>query len=286
MIALSSGPIQARGTERCADELLNELFKSHFTGNPHPALLGNVTFPLCELYFNQASISAPEALPQIHTVLTKFKPSEQWFAAGDLSAWVAELAEPIGGVNYGLTDSVGGCIEEAVAGKLCRRFPGEDIRWRYDSQQDALLEEILSGGQWTALRSFPGANAIEWIKTAPNVFEERITSPDGAWQTLRQILTASLWDGSKKLVTAEALFSIFVRVRAEGAKANSADMSCRAVADNVKELFERTGVRTELAAKGMRHARIIAGPTPLESKGLKVRHLVLEAKMRYFLPVL
>jgi hypothetical protein len=290
---LASDPIAARNTERRADELLNELFKTYFTGQPHQTHLGDVTFPKCELYFNQASVRPPLGdgqtdnrqsgtgpVPQIHTVLTHIKKTEQWFACGNLSDWLpGSESSPFSGIDYGATPD--GYIEEAVAGKLARKIRGTAIQWRQSG--DTLVEEAQVNGQWATVRSFPGATSLRWQKTSPTTFDEQILL-DSQWTSVRQVLTVSLWDGSKKLVTADALFSVFVRVRNSAQLGNQSDMLCRSVADNVKELFDREEVRAALAGKGMRHARIIAGPTPLEGGGMHVRHLVIETKLRYYLP--
>lgn len=289
---LASDPIAARNTERRADELLNELFKTYFTGQPHQTHLGDITFPKCELYFNQVFVRPPLDMDptssnsqcgshtQIHTVLTHIKKTEQWFASGNLSDWLpGSESSPFSGIDYGVTPD--GYIEEAVAGKLARKIRGTALQSCQSG--DSLVEEALVDGQWTTVRSFPGATALRWQKPAPTIFEEQIMV-DSVWVPIRQVLSVALWDGSKKLVTADALFSVFVRVRNQAQLGNQSDMLCRSVADNVKELFDRDEVRAALAGKGMRHARIISGPTPLEGGGMHVRHLVIETKLRYYLP--
>ena len=78
MIPLTKDPVSARQTERKAQELLNEFLKDFFTGAPHASLLGAVTFPLCDFFFNQATLPAPADKPQIHIVFTDIKTTARW----------------------------------------------------------------------------------------------------------------------------------------------------------------------------------------------------------------
>ncbi len=62
------------------------------------------------------------------------------------------------------------------------------------------------------------------------------------------------------------------------------DFTCRTVADNLRELFERSETHVALALKGVRHFRIASGPTPLPTTGYQTRLLIATAQLRYFRP--
>ena len=279
LMQLDTPHVSARLTERNAEELLNEVFKTFFTGVAHKTLTGDVTFPLVDLLFNQATLPPPQANPQVHTVLVKLTRREQWFACGNLSVWESELSNPASGVNYGYAQ---GRVEESISGRLCRRIDGLDIRWQLGG--DGLLEQTYDGVNWNTIRDFPGASAIQWIKSAPTIFVEQVKIGE-AWVDVREVVTTSpLWDGAKKLVTSFATFSIYVRVKTDGSADTASDQLCRSVADNVKEIFEDADVRVAMAGKGMRHTRIITGPTDMAGNALRIRHMGLETQLRYFLP--
>lgn len=89
MLTLNSDPVGARETERNAEELLNEFYKTFFNGQPHTTQISPspVTFPVCDLFFNQAQLPKLGTRPQIHTVFTDVRRivgllrggSEQWY---------------------------------------------------------------------------------------------------------------------------------------------------------------------------------------------------------------
>ena len=139
-MSLTTSAVTLRAPERRAQELLNEWLKLYFTGTPHLAPSGDATFPLCDLLFNQADLPSPVENPQLHTVFTDWRATEQWWAASNLSTWVATLAVPASGVRYGRTTD--GFIEESVHGKQVRRLRGSDIRWRNDGTD--YVEEVFN----------------------------------------------------------------------------------------------------------------------------------------------
>lgn len=61
-MALTSSPVGAAHTERAAEELLNEFFKAHFTGEQPQ------DFPKVDILFNQAVLPEAQPNPQIHCV--------------------------------------------------------------------------------------------------------------------------------------------------------------------------------------------------------------------------
>lgn len=78
-ITLTSDPVSARDTELKFEEALNAFYKTFFSGAPHDSQLGSpVTFPDCDLYFNQAQLAAPAAKDQIHTVISDMRSRERW----------------------------------------------------------------------------------------------------------------------------------------------------------------------------------------------------------------
>jgi hypothetical protein len=82
-LALNSPKVSASETEKKLTELLNEFLKRYFNGQPHvsPLTNQNVTFPLCDLFFNQAQLPSPADKPQIHVAYTDVRPEERWLTA-------------------------------------------------------------------------------------------------------------------------------------------------------------------------------------------------------------
>lgn len=77
---LTSPALAPRATEKGLQKLLDEFWTLYFTGSPHASLLGPVTFPVVDLFYNQATIEPPGAgRAQIHTVFTDFRPRESWW---------------------------------------------------------------------------------------------------------------------------------------------------------------------------------------------------------------
>lgn len=72
---LTHGVIDAAETERRATELLNEFFKSYFDGAAHDAGTGPLTFPACEIGFNQ--VTPQMNLPLIHTVYASLRATHE-----------------------------------------------------------------------------------------------------------------------------------------------------------------------------------------------------------------
>lgn len=179
MLTLSKPAVAARDTELKLQELLNEFYKYFFTGTVHAAQLGQVTFPPCDLFFNQTQLPSPstrnsqsgsdQPKPQIHTVFTDLRTTERWLTA------------------------------------------------------------------------------------------------------------------DSKMVYANLMMSIFVRVANQGAQDNKTDFLCRKIADNLKEIFQSQD-RYALAQKGIRHPRIPRGPVPLPTVGFQVRLLVVSCQLQYRIP--
>jgi hypothetical protein len=83
MLTLDSDQVGARETERGAQELLNEFYKAFFNGQPHATQIEPtpVTFPICDLFFNQTQLPAPADKPQLHTVFTDMRAVERWWSS-------------------------------------------------------------------------------------------------------------------------------------------------------------------------------------------------------------
>ena len=279
-LALAALPIAARATERRLEELLNELFKTFFTGDPHPSPLGDVTFPRAALFFNQTEIDAPaDKQPQIHTVFGELKPQETWFCSDDLSAWAETLEAPASGVAYGRTAA--GTIEESVHGKLVRTLTGTAIRWQASGAD--FVEQVWDGGSWQTVRTLAGVAALRWARSGSAYVEQTRTGT--TWTTLRTVAVQdTIWDGTKVLVTAALRLHFWVRAVNSGSAGQRTDFACRTVADNLRELFERSETHVALALKGVRHFRLASGPTPLPTTGYQTRLLIASAQLRYFRP--
>lgn len=134
---LTSAPLAPRETERRAQELLNEFLKSYFNGLPHPSPLGDVTFPACKLFFNQASIQDPVE-PQIHVVFTDFRPPvERWDAGRKLVTAPALIS------FYFRTANQGGGNNALKGEQLCRQIAANALELfqselRYDLAQKGM----------------------------------------------------------------------------------------------------------------------------------------------------
>ena len=280
-MTLNSAPVAARATERRLQELLNELLRNTFDGNSHLSLLGDQVYPLCDLFFNQTEIAAPDANPQIHGVFLALRSSEIWWG-GSPAAWNSVLAQPTGGVAYGA--SVDDRVEETVHGRLIRSIPGTGIRWLADAA--ALREQVLVEGTWYETREFPGADAIQWVRGSSDYQEQvRAAGTSDGWSTVRTVYPQSPdWDGARKQVTGAATVAFYVRVKSFGGGDNRADFLCREIADMLKELLQSADTITALAAKGIRHVETWAVPTPLQTTGFQVRLVTMKAQLKYFLP--
>lgn len=272
---LTKPPLAARETERRAQELFDEVLKSYFTGQPHQSPLGDVTFPLCDLFYNQADITAPAGRPQIHLVFTSLRPQEWWFASGKTSPLLEVLARVASGVQYNQTTD--GHVEEVVNGALMRRLEGQNIRWRVSG--DDLLEEVQdAGGAWSLVRLIPNATELVWSRSANSYIE----STDQAVM-LRTLAFGGGWSGPAKLVVVDSLITVYIRTPFRGGDQQAADFLARKVADNFKEMLEGES-RGDLAEKGVRHCRIQSGPVPLASTSHATRMLVFMCKWRYNVP--
>lgn len=276
---LTQSKVSARLTERTVQELLYAWVSKYFTGAPHLSKLGDVTFPLCDVLFNQTQIDDPSSRPQLHFVFTDFRPHETWFANGNLSVWKKLLANPSSGVSYGLTQV--GTIQESIHGKLARTIAGTNLRWTV--MDDGLHEQAFDAGVWRDERVFAGAIGLRWVRSGGNYVEE--ARVDVAWIPQRTItVNDPMWDGTKKLVVIDAMITLFIRTMTAGENSEAPDFLCRSVADNFHELLQDETARAELTQKGFRRLTLAGGPTPMATSGMQTRALILSAVLRYFLP--
>lgn len=288
-------PITHTAPERHAQEVLNGWLKSYFDGQSHALPGGNEEFPDAERLFNQATLPDPaEGKIQIHTVFTSWKPKENWFANGPLQTWSATLASPYGiapasgaqalgpGVIYGATTE--GNVEESVHGQSVRRIPGTDIRWVV--QSGALREQVLNGTTWTDVRTFAGEAMIRWRRasTTPTADYLEETSADGVtWNIQRSIAPIDgVWDGTKRVVTVDAIFSFFVRMAYRGA--DDAEFRVRKASTLLERLITTPQTRADLTQRGFRRISV-ASRAPIASTGFAVRLVVTEGHLRYYAPV-
>ena len=125
---LVSSPVAGTGTERCAEELLNEWFNAHFTGS------AKKEFPKVDLLFNQATLPAAQPNPQIHCVFLNMVTSERSLSATQRTAITdATLALYIRVANKGsngneadflcrrVADNVKSLFQSAARSDLARR---------------------------------------------------------------------------------------------------------------------------------------------------------------------
>lgn len=279
-MSLTAAAISARAPERRLQTLLDEFYKLYFTGVPHFSPLGDVTFPLVDLLFNQAQLPDPEAKPQLHIVFTGWRTQETWWIGGRLQTWRELLSTPASGVNYGRTEE--GNVEESVHGLSVRRLPGINIRWRNNA--GTYVEEVFDSIAWNIVRTFPsGTTALRWIRDSGNYLEQANVS--GTWTLVRTIAPAGdVWDGTKVLITGDVELSHFVRAAYSGDDIQRTDFLVRTVAANVEELL-RDGLRTaDLSRKGIRHLQIRSGPRVLPTEGYASRLLVATTQLHWYLP--
>lgn len=279
-MSLTTGPIIARQPERQFEELLNEFLKAYFNGVAHQSPLGDVTFPLCDLMFNQADVPNPQSKPQIHTVFTGWRAEEEWWKGGNLGTWVSTLANPASGVSYGR--NVEDRIEESVHGWQRRQLLGTDIRWQASGPD--FVEQVFFNGAWQTNRTFAGATALRWIRDGLNYLEQ--ANVGGTWTTQRTITPADpVWDGTKKRITVAAELTHFVRVAfRKGGDGNESDFLCRRVAAHLEELLRDTDRTKDLSQKGIHDLMCRRGPQPIPAQGYAMRLLVFTAKLTYWLP--
>jgi len=147
-----------------------------------------------------------------------------------------------------------------------------------------LLEQTFTDGEWQTVRTLAGASAIRWRRAAPNTgdYLEQVNI-GGDWITVRSVTPINeIWDGTKILVEAKATFSFYVRTANQGSGQRGEHL-CRKVSENLLELFQ-SDAPVELARRGIKHPRIISGPTPLSGAGFQVRLIVIGCQLRYFIP--
>lgn len=275
---LDAGPISSLAPERHVQELLYQWTQVYFTGQPHQSKLGDRTFPVVDVFFNQTQIPSPTNKPQLHFMFTDFRKQETWHSSGNLSAWQDVLARPASGVSYGLT--IAGTVEESIHGKLARTLRGIDIRWHIDG---AGVHEQVFRNTWEDVRFFAGATAIR-IRKAGNAYIEEVQVGAG-WLTQRTITVGNpLWDGTKKLVTIDTMIGLYIRTVNAGEELEATDHLCRAVASNFTELMDDETARALLTRKGFRRIRVARGPAAMPSTGFQTRMIVLDAQLRYYIP--
>lgn len=84
-------------------------------------------------------------------------------------------------------------------------------------------------------------------------------------------------------VKVNTLINFFVRVPNAGQKQIGADPQCQLVANGLRMILDRPAERARMAAKGILHAKLEAGPTPQPFPGVQVRLLTVSAELIYSL---
>lgn len=285
---LTAAAIDARNPERHAQELLDEWLKRYFTGTPHTSALGDVTFPLAAILFNQTQLPHPDDKAQIHVVFAPLKMVETHDRRGHTGTWSRTLASPASGVGYG--QSTDGFIEETVHGAVIRRERGTDLRWR--NAAGTLYEEIFRDGGWTALRTWAGAGAAtspSWTRSGTAASAANAWRSTGNYvekvngSTVRTITPGdATWDGGRRLLSGPLRFQVYVR-QTQSASGQRDEFACRAAAAAFFELVH-SKERYLLAQKGMRNLRIESGPVPLAAPGVQVRMLDCTADLFAWVP--
>lgn len=82
-------------------------------------------------------------------------------------------------------------------------------------------------------------------------------------------------------VKADATINFFIRVANAGQKKIGADPECQIIGDRLRLIFDLPNERARLAAKGILHAKIQAGPTPQPFPAIQVRLLTITAELIY-----
>jgi hypothetical protein len=154
MLTLDSDPIGARDTERGAQELLNEFYKAFFNGEEHISQISPspVTFPICDLFFNQTQLPSPAGKPQIHTVLTDVRRvagllrrgEEQWWdRTHKLVTMECDLSIFVRTANQGAQDNSADFLCRKTADQVKEIFESQD---RYALAQKGIRHpRILRG---------------------------------------------------------------------------------------------------------------------------------------------
>lgn len=86
-------------------------------------------------------------------------------------------------------------------------------------------------------------------------------------------LTEREISATQKLVTGAAILSIYVRAATPAKGFQSADFTCRAIADGIRQIFESEQLL--LAEKDIHHAKVKRGPVPTAYPGAQSRMLMV-----------
>lgn len=82
-----------------------------------------------------------------------------------------------------------------------------------------------------------------------------------------------------KLVKANAILTIYVRVRNPSDGMQTADFEARFWGDALRQIFE-SGTQG-LAQLGLHHAKVVRGPTPVPAPAMQTRMLVVTGQLQY-----
>ncbi len=87
------------------------------------------------------------------------------------------------------------------------------------------------------------------------------------------------FSGDRKLVRADVMAQIIVRVAEPGTDGKNPDHKAMRVADGLKRLFESEKIL--LAQKGIHHCKVKRGPIALSINGMAARMLVVTFQLHY-----
>lgn len=266
--------------EQSATEILNAWLKSYFTGTAHASPLGDQTFPICNLLFNQQVIPQGLAKPTIHCEFIEWPTKEQWFRrdSGTLGTWQAVLGRPASGVSYGLCD---GNVVESVHGVALRTLPGTAIRWEQSGSD--LLEQTLQGGTWTTVRTIPNATGIQWVRASEAPGSAYIEETVDSFTLLRSFTPNDpVWDGAMKVVEGRA--TLLWHVQVDTAGDNRAEWTARTTASQLESLFRDPYATMPLQQRGMKSWSVLNAQRSTGTTAAQVRWFATTTQVRYFIP--
>jgi hypothetical protein len=86
-------------------------------------------------------------------------------------------------------------------------------------------------------------------------------------------------DATQKLVTGNLVLAIYVRAAGPAQGFQTADFTCRSIADGLRQIFESEQLL--LAEKDIHHVKVKRGPVPVAYPGAQSRMLMVTAQLMY-----
>lgn len=138
---------------------------------------------------------------------------------------------------------------------------------------------VTIGGQPRTLPLLPQNTAL----LSPWLFNQQslLGSPDAIVHTIFNDLKPreNPQTDDQKLVRVDLTASLYVRVQNPVAGFQTADNTCRVIADGLRQIFESE--HYNIAQKQIHHAKVRRGPKPLSTNAMQTRLLIVTMQLQY-----